>query len=134
MAESSKIVLVVDDEEEIRASLTNALRFWGYAAEEAESGEEALDAALRIVPSLVLLDVMMPGMGGLEVLRALRENPDTSHIPVVLVTAVGDYELGAEWTPETVAARIGVGPPEAVIDKPIDLRTLRDCVAGLLEA
>jgi hypothetical protein len=51
-----------------------------------------------------------------------------------LVTAVGEYELGADWTPEAVAARTGGAAPEAIIEKPIDLRTLRDCVAGLLNA
>lgn len=77
-------ILVVDDDNEILAMLSRGLKFEGYEVETAEDGEKALNRFRESAPDLVLLDVMMPGMDGLEVAREMRKMRDT---PVLMLTA-----------------------------------------------
>ncbi|MEU8343615.1 response regulator transcription factor [Spirillospora sp. NPDC048832] len=84
MSESRR-VLVVDDEANIRDLIEVALRFHGFATATAATGEEALRAARRERPDLVLLDVMLPGTDGFEVCRRLRADGD--QVPVIFLTA-----------------------------------------------
>ena len=80
-------VLVVDDDPDILKFVQVNLELEGYSAESAENGRIALDAAKDSPPDLVLLDVMMPEMDGLTVLRRLRSSPATANVPVILLTA-----------------------------------------------
>lgn len=80
-------VLVVDDEPEIRELCRVNLEFAGHDVILAGGGAEALDVLDRSRPDFVFLDLMMPDVDGWAVLQAIRENPETSHIPVVLLTA-----------------------------------------------
>ena len=84
-------ILVVDDEPANLMLLHNYLRD-DYELAFARSGPDALDAAQKHRPDLILLDVMMPSMDGYEVLRRLRANPESVNIPVIFVTARGDQE------------------------------------------
>ena len=81
-------VLVVDDEQDIRKSLVDILFYAGYDVVEAADGEAAVEQACKEYPDIILMDVMMPVMDGLDALRRLRNNPDTQEIPVILLTAV----------------------------------------------
>lgn len=85
------LVLLVDDNREIREFLADQLRV-SYRVIEASNGQEALVRARNEIPSLVLADVVMPGMTGLELCEALRKTEATSHIPVILLTASGNAE------------------------------------------
>ncbi|MEK9968260.1 MAG: PleD family two-component system response regulator [Ferrovibrio sp.] len=85
-------ILVVDDIRTNIKVLEAKLTSEYYEVIAASSGPEALDAAAGHKPDLILLDVMMPGMDGFEVCRRLKANPDTAHIPVIMVTALGDPE------------------------------------------
>lgn len=80
-------VLVVDDEEDILLLCRVNLEFEGYRVVTASSGVDGLRIAREIRPSMVLLDVMMPSMDGWHVLEALKADPETSAIPVVMLTA-----------------------------------------------
>jgi diguanylate cyclase (GGDEF)-like protein len=80
-------ILVVDNEADIRRFIEVNLRLEGFDVVSAGDGIEALDRARDSDPSLVLLDVMMPGIDGIEVCRRLRADPRTSHVPVILLTA-----------------------------------------------
>lgn len=80
-------VLVVDDEADIRTFLRVTLELAGYEVVEAADGRQALEVAISDSPDVVLLDVMMPEVDGFEVVRRLRENARTAHLPVILVTA-----------------------------------------------
>src|SRR5438067_9488022 len=89
-------VLVVDDDEKITGFLRRALAYEGYQVEVAAAGAAALAHALKSPPDLVVLDVMMPGLDGLEVCRRLRAGGD---VPVLMLTArdgVGDRVQGLD--------------------------------------
>jgi two-component system KDP operon response regulator KdpE len=81
-------ILVVDDEPQIRRTLRTVLIPHGYTVFEARSGEEALEAVRQEQPDLILLDLNMPGMGGLEACRAIREHSDVA----IIVLTVHDVE------------------------------------------
>ena len=83
-------ILAVDDEEDILELLRFNLVKEGFAVVCAASGEEALKAALSQRPDLILLDLLLPAMDGLEVARRLKSNPSTQEIPVIMVTAKGE--------------------------------------------
>ncbi len=80
-------VLVVDDEENIQELIRLGLRYEGFQVESASNGPDAISAAQRLSPDLIILDLMLPGMDGLEVCRRLRANPTTQDIPILMLTA-----------------------------------------------
>ena len=86
-ADPSGCVLVVEDDADIRERLRAMLDQDGWQVATAADGREALDMAVRGMPSLVLLDLMMPGMDGFAFLRALRAHPEGRLVPVVVLTA-----------------------------------------------
>ncbi len=118
-------VMLVEDDQDIRAVATMALEMvGGFKVRACESGAEAIEAVAGFSPQLVLLDVMMPGMSGPEVLRALRERADTAAIPIVFLTAkVQEAEI------EQLRA---LGALD-VIAKPFDAMTLSASVTALWE-
>src|SRR4051812_49697936 len=94
-----RTVLVVDDVPDAREVAARLLRGGGFQAVTAEDGYEALAAVNTQTPDLVLLDLTMPRMDGVAVLKALREDPRWKHLPVVLFTAVSDGRLVEEAGP-----------------------------------
>ena len=96
---AKKLVLAIDDEKDILKLLQYNLEREGYQVACARTGEEGLDAVKSKRPDLVLLDIMMPGIDGLEVLKILRANSQTRNIPVLMLTAKSsevDQILGLE--------------------------------------
>ena len=96
-------VLVVEDEKDVRDMLRLHLKTGGFDVLEAHNGAEGLAIAKAELPSVVILDLMMPEMSGMEVCRALRRNPATSRIPILMLTAkstegdkVAGLEVGAD--------------------------------------
>jgi len=109
-------LLIVDDEERIRRLLKMYLERENYEIEEAENGEEALEKALKTDYDLILLDLMLPGMDGIDVCQKLREKKAT---PVIMLTAKGEesnrvegFEVGADdyivkpFSPREVVLRV----------------------------
>ena len=95
---ASRLVVVADDERDIADLLTLNLVLEGYQVETVYDGEAALETIRRLSPDFVLLDVMMPKMDGLDVLRALRADEVTRGIPVIMLTAkAGDDDVWAGW-------------------------------------
>lgn len=86
------VILVVDDTPEIRSALSRILTPEGYRVHEAENGELALRVAEETRPDLILTDVMMPVMDGLDLCRSVRSRPELSEIPLLMVTALDDQE------------------------------------------
>jgi len=113
---AKETILVVDDEASIRRILETRLSMIGYQVVTACDGEEAIEAFHRVLPDLVVLDVMMPKLDGYGVCQELRKESD---VPIVMLTALGDVadritglELGADdyvvkpFSPKELEARI----------------------------
>ncbi len=100
---AAKQILVVDDEADVVTLVSQNLTSAGFQVAKASDGQEAWEKALRIKPALIILDLMMPGMSGTEVLRMLKGDPRTAEIAVIMLTARKDevdrivsLELGAD--------------------------------------
>ncbi len=119
------IVLIVEDNPDNMALMEYLLRAEGYDPLLARSGEEGLAVARRAAPSLVLLDIQLPGIDGVETLRLMREVAELSETPVAAVTSfamVGDRE------------RLLAAGFDAYLSKPIDPETFVGDVEGLIGA
>jgi len=81
------LITIIEDDESIREMLRYYFHSVGYGVEDFESGEDYFRAVHDVQPDLYILDIMLPGMDGLEILRRLRGAPDTAHIPVIMLTA-----------------------------------------------
>jgi len=99
---AKKLILAIDDEKDILKLLQYNLERDGYQVLTAKSGEEGLETARAKHPDLIVLDIMLPEMDGLEVCKILRSNKDTKHIPILMLTAktsevdqIVGLELGA---------------------------------------
>lgn len=115
-------VLIVEDDTNARLGLTELVRSWGYTAEAAVDGEDAIARITEFRPSIVISDLVMPRMGGLDLLRAVRaEEPDTT---VVLLTAQGTVETAVE------AMKDGAYD---YLTKPVDSQRLRILLERIAE-
>ncbi|MDY0963926.1 diguanylate cyclase [Massilia sp. CFBP9026] len=85
-------ILIVDDAPDSLGLLQDMMRQQGYQTFVASSGKRALDIATRVQPDLILLDVILPDLDGLEICRRLKRQPDTAHIPIIFVSACGETE------------------------------------------
>jgi len=116
---SKNTVLIVEDEEDIRTLLTYNLGKEGFSVTAVESGELGLQHAIENHPDLIILDLMLPGMDGLSVCRALKNSDNTRQIPIIIASAKGEeadiitgLEMGADdyvakpFSPKVLVARI----------------------------
>jgi len=116
---SRENILVVDDEEDILELVSYNLAREGFRVACASTGEDGLEKARMKLPDLVILDLMLPGVDGLDVCKQLKGDPKTSHIPIVMLTAKGEeadmvtgLELGADdyiakpFSPRVLTARV----------------------------
>ena len=120
----AKTVLIVEDNELNMKLFHDLLEAHGYDTVGTRNGSEALDLARRHRPDLILMDIQLPEISGLEVTKWLKEDDDLSHIPVVAVTAFamkGDEERARE------------AGCDGYLSKPIDTRTLPQVIASYIE-
>ena len=129
---SAKKILIVDDEASIVTYLETLFQDNGYATISATGGEAGLEAVKRERPDLVTLDITMPEKSGIRLYRDMKENPDLSRIPVVVVTAVTGKGGDPSQFQKFISSRKQVPPPEGFIPKPIDQEELLATVAKLL--
>ena len=108
-------ILIVDDEEDILEMIEYNLAKEGYWVSRAQTGEKALRKLKDEPPDLVLLDLMLPGIDGLDVCRQIKSNPESNHIPVIMLTARG--------TEADVVSGLELGADDYVI-KPFSMRVL----------
>jgi len=116
-----KHVVVIDDERDILTCMDEVLTAEGYRVTGVVSGAEALDLLAEDPPDLVILDLRMPGMNGLEVLQAIRRTH--AALPIVVCSALGSYHNDIEILSANVAA---------FLDKPMDLEKMIETVAALV--
>ncbi len=101
---SKKKILIVEDEESLLKLESILLTSKGYEVQGVSNGQAALDALTDEKPDLVLLDIMLPEIDGFEVCHRIKNNPETKHIPVIMLTAKKSREdmargerVGADW-------------------------------------
>jgi len=120
---AKETILVVDDEEDILELVRHHLKREGYEVQCADSGEKALKAARNNPVDLIVLDLMLPGIDGLEVTRTLKNDPQTKHIPILMLSAKGEesdvvtgLELGADdYVTKPFSPRILIARTRAII-------------------
>lgn len=116
-------ILLVDDETPIRLLVGNRLRAVGYIVHEAADGEQALELALQEPPDLIITDLQMPHMSGLEFLIRLRAEAGPRKIPAIMLTSRG-YVLSPEQLEQA-----GI---ESMMSKPFSVRALVEKIQGVL--
>jgi CheY-like chemotaxis protein len=118
-----QMVLIADDDLASRELLANYLEPEGYTVVLASSGTEAIEEARRSLPDLIVTDVLMPGSGGLQTLFVLKNTPETSGIPAIVVSGINPRILG-------------LMPAAAYLQKPVErqqfVQTVRNCLNGAL--
>ena len=118
----AKKILVVDDSPTVQQIVLTSLRKEGYDVITASNGEEGLRKAVDEKPDLVLLDIMMPGLNGYEVIRKLRQ---VSQVPVIMVTAKEEKYLGGLFSLERISGWV---------EKPFESEKLLQKVAETVNA
>ena len=121
----TQVILVVEDNERNLKLLRDLLEYEGYDVRVARTGEDAVTLAVKDPPDLVLMDLQLPGIDGMEALRRLRESPRTVDIPVVAVTAQAmkqDRERALE------------AGFDGYVEKPISVRAFPEQVRSFLSS
>jgi len=116
-------VLIVDDSTDIRDLWRVWLTFWGFQVEEARNGFEGIQKAALNVPDLVLMDMWMPGLDGVEAMKLLKADARTAHVPVLAVSAQSEL-------PD--AATVAAAGADAFIPKPCDPDLLLDHIRSAM--
>lgn len=117
--QAAKKILVIEDEQDIAELVSYNLEKEGYTVSSSPSGEDGVGAVKREPPDLVVLDLMLPGVDGVEVCRSLKSSPTTKNIPIIMMSAKGEevdivrgLEVGAEdyitkpFSPKILVARV----------------------------
>lgn len=116
-------VAVVDDDDDVRGLMVVKLRVAGYVVAEESNGTDGLRLVEELVPDLVVLDWMMPGLSGIEVCRAIRENPALAGTPVLIVSSrAGASDADVCWS----------AGASAFLRKPFAMAELVEAAAGLV--
>lgn len=119
----AKRILAVDDEKNIARLVQVNLGIRGYKVDTASDGREALEKIAAECPDLILLDVMMPHVDGFEVLRRLKENPDTRHVPVIMLSVRSqDETIAHAWEQQA----------SGYLNKPFEIEELVNVVEVVL--
>ena len=116
-------ILIIEDDEDIRELMRESLTYQEYNIIVAESGQSGIDQALKYLPDAIVCDIMMPGLNGYEVFKALRQNSNTAMIPFIFLTAVNSEEERA------YALKLGV---EDYLNKPCTVKQLKGAIAKVL--
>ena len=124
--QNSKVVLLVDDDPLIIRMYQNKLTNDGYKVNIATNGEEALIEIRKEKPDVILLDVMMPKMNGVETLKELKKDPNTQTTPVIILTNLGDKQ-------EDVEGAKNLGALDYLVKSDVSLKALSKRVKQAVE-
>jgi CheY-like chemotaxis protein len=115
----AKRILIVEDHKDSRDVLVALLQFSGYQITEAGNGLQALEKARSEKPDLIVMDLQLPGMMGIEAAKILKEDEGTAHIPVIAYTALINETLKEE------ALKVGM---KSFIDKPASIKLIKETI------
>lgn len=119
-----KILLIEDDNDQILLYQTK-FELEGYAFLAAENGAKGLEAAEKENPDIILIDLLMAGMGGIEVLEKLKQNPKTKNIPAVIVTNLDKYDLAQK--------AMSLGALDFIVKSRVPLREMMSRIGSFLK-
>jgi CheY-like chemotaxis protein len=129
---SDKTILIVDDEPDVRNFISACIEDAGFNVETAKNGEEALEIIKTNPPDLMTLDMIMPGLSGVQVLRRLRKIKESSKMPVIVITAHASDEMGGDGIEQFKAFDAGKGPKH-ILEKPVTPASLVKAICEILE-
>jgi CheY-like chemotaxis protein len=117
---SARRILVVDDSDDVRSLLVLLLeRSGGYETLEAATGEEAVEKAISRKPDLILMDIRLPDISGIDATEAIKNSPSAAQIPIIAFSAL----FSGEWKPKALKAGI-----VAYLQKPVTLKILMETI------
>lgn len=126
-------ILVVDDELDMRIYISTILETSGYRAIVTKNGKEGVEKAIETNPDLIVLDVMMPGEGGVLMYRKLKKDPKLKKIPVLMLSAVKKEIFFHYLKMLNVKMENNISEPEAYLEKPPDHEDLLKVIKKLLK-
>ncbi len=129
---SEKRILVVDDEPDVRDFLSTCLEDAGFQVDTAFDGFNALEKIEKQPPDLMTLDMIMPRISGIKLMRKLRKDKEWKKIPVIIVTAHAKDEMGEKDMQELYADEVRLAP-EHILEKPITPSKLVAAIAKILD-
>ena len=121
-----KKILVVDDEEVMRSFLSDILADAGYNVQVAATGGEALESVQKLQPNLIILDIVLPDIGGSDVASRLKENPSTTNIPIIFLSGIITKQEEGTVGKET--------SKQCILAKPIERKDLLEMVRRVLSS
>lgn len=127
-----KKILIIDDEPSVVTYLETLLGDNGYLTVTAENGRVGFERVKTEKPDLVCLDITMPEESGIRFYRNLKEDPELSSTPVIVVTAVTGYGGDPDPFEKFLGTRKQIPPPEAFFSKPIERQEFVDAVARVI--
>ena len=129
---NKKKILVVDDEMDMRIFISTVFETSGYEAVTARDGKDGLSKARKLLPDLIILDIMMPGEGGVLMYRHLKSDPELKHIPVLMLSGVGKQTFFHYLKMMNIQPDDAIPEPEAYVEKPPNPDELLDIAATLI--
>ncbi len=129
---SKKKILVVDDELDMRVFVSTLLETSGYKPHVATHGLEGLQKARELRPDLIIMDVMMPKQGGIQMYREIKTDDELKHIPVIILSGIAKKTFFHSQNVLDSYKGQSVPEPEAYIEKPPESDELIQCIENLL--
>lgn len=129
---SEKRIMVVDDEPDVRNFLAACLEDAGFKVDTAVDGLDALEKVEAFSPDLMTLDMVMPRMSGVKVLRTLRKNKKWANLPIIVITAHARDEMGSNQIEDFMAMTSKVRP-RIILEKPISPANLVKTICEILK-
>ena len=126
------IVLIVDDEIDMRIFMSTLFETNGYKPATTRDGGSGLQKAREILPDIIVLDVMMPGEGGVKMYQGLKTDKSLKHIPVIMLSAVARKTFNHYLKMLDVQSEGAFSVPDAYLEKPPDAQTLIDLANRLV--
>ena len=129
----TKTILIIDDEPDIRDYLMAVLEDHGYITYGVDEKESILEAVIKLRPDLIILDIMMPERSGLSVYKLLRTTPETTDIPIAILTGVTSDTAYLQIGISEFLEKESISSPDRYIDKPINIPELLSSIKSLFD-
>lgn len=130
---AGKKVLIVDDEMDVRIYVRTLFETSGYKPIVTRNGKEGLEKAKELSPDLIILDVMMPEVGGVTMYRELKSDPALKNIPVIMLTGIGEKSFSHYLKMLNIKIKEPLPQPDAHMEKPLDHEKLLELAGDLID-